>query len=54
MEKMGVPDAAAQTAINRQRSGEGSIQGGDVPLGKCFLSILRLLVLELVLIKIPL
>ncbi|KAG0559244.1 hypothetical protein M758_10G088300 [Ceratodon purpureus] len=33
VEKMGVPDAAAQTAINRQRSGEGSIQGGDVPLG---------------------
>lgn len=33
---MGVPDAAAQSVINRHRSRVGSIQGGDVPLGKYF------------------
>jgi hypothetical protein len=38
---MGVPDAAAQSVISRQRPGERSIQGGDVPLGKYFLSVLK-------------
>ena len=41
---MGVPDAAAQSVINRQRSVKGSIRGGNVPLGKFFLSMLKLLV----------
>lgn len=38
---MGVPDAAAQAVINKQRVREVSIQGGDVPLGKYFLLILK-------------
>lgn len=38
---MGVPDAGAQAVINNQRFGEGSIHGGDIPLGKYFLFMLK-------------
>jgi len=34
VEKIGVPDAAAQAVINKRGVVEGSIPGGDVPLGE--------------------